>query len=193
MIEIYNRYLNARCGLITRKPLITLLNLTMRSTKTFKTISKSCAFLSPVTTLYCGHNMAIILKVCVFEYDLNFYRGRAKLNCFEVQYEDDPTIFNSSPIIDFKTHLKTAKLGAELFKIKHANWRYEQEYRWVLPNEEIVGHKLYLNRECLRSVILSEHAPVDRKLKVLMTCQSLGIPVKHAIAQQNSFTFQAMN
>ncbi|MFA0182565.1 DUF2971 domain-containing protein [Vibrio cyclitrophicus] len=130
--------------------------------------------------------------MCI-EYDLNFYRGRAKLNCFEVQYEDDPTIFNSSPIIDFKTHLKTAKLGAELFKIKHANWRYEQEYRWVLPNEEIVGHKLYQNRECLRSVILSEHAPVDRKLKVLMTCQSLGIPVKHAIAQQNSFTFQAMN
>ena len=125
--------------------------------------------------------------MCI-EYDLNHYKGKADLNCFKVQYEDDITVFNSPPKDD-----KTTKVGTELFKIKHSNWRFEQEYRWVLPDEEIVGHKLYLNRECLRSVILSEHAPVDRKLKVLMTCQELGIPVKHASAKQDSVTFQVVS
>ncbi|MCK8071058.1 DUF2971 domain-containing protein [Vibrio sp. 1CM23M] len=125
--------------------------------------------------------------MCI-EYDLNCYNGEANLNCFEVQYEDEPSMFLPASL----SGLQTARLGAEIFKIKHSNWRYEKEYRWVLSDEEMIGNKLYLNRECLSSVILSEHAPADRKLKVLMTCQRLGIPVKHAIAKQESFTFEVV-
>lgn len=126
--------------------------------------------------------------MCI-EYDLNYYNGEANLNCFEVQYEDEPNMFRSASL----SGLQTSRLGAEIFKIKHSNWRYEKEYRWVLPDNEMIGNKLYLNRECLSSVILSEHAPADRKLKVLMTCQRLGIPVKHAIAKQESFTFEVVS
>ncbi|WP_059019851.1 DUF2971 domain-containing protein [Vibrio coralliirubri] len=126
--------------------------------------------------------------MCI-EYDLNCYNGEAKLNCFEVQYEDEPNMFRPASL----SGLQTSRLGAEIFKIKHSNWRYEKEYRWVLPDDEMIGNKLYLNRECLSSVILSEHAPADRKLKVLMTCQRLGIPVKHAIAKQESFTFEVVS
>ncbi|UPR50812.1 DUF2971 domain-containing protein [Vibrio cyclitrophicus] len=125
--------------------------------------------------------------MCI-EYDLNCYNGDANLNCFKVQYEDEPCIFRPASF----SGLQTSRLGAEIFKIKHSNWRYEKEYRWVLPDDEMIGNKLYLNRECLSSVILSEHAPADRKLKVLMTCQRLGIPVKHAIAKQESFTFEVV-
>ncbi|WP_172379559.1 DUF2971 domain-containing protein [Vibrio sp. Vb339] len=125
--------------------------------------------------------------MCI-EYDLNCYNGEANLNCFEVQYEDEPSMFLPASL----SGLQTTRLGPEIFKIKHSNWRYEKEYRWVLPNDEMIGNKLYLNRECLSSVILSEHAPADRKLKVLMTCQRLGIPVKHAIAKQESFTFEVV-
>ncbi|MEZ8696485.1 DUF2971 domain-containing protein [Vibrio lentus] len=126
--------------------------------------------------------------MCI-EYDLNHYDGEANLNCFKVQYEDDPTRFILPPAQD----LQRSDLGAALFKIKHSNWRYEEEYRWVLHDDELIGNKLYLNKECLSAVILSEHAPPDRKLKVLMICQSLGIPVKHAIAKQNSCTFEVVN
>ncbi|OEF95274.1 DUF2971 domain-containing protein [Vibrio splendidus] len=125
--------------------------------------------------------------MCI-EYDLNCYNGEANLNCFEVQYEDEPNMFHPVSL----SGLQTSRLGAEIFKIKHSNWCYEKEYRWVLSDEEMIGNKLYLNRECLSSVILSEHAPADRKLKVLMTCQRLGIPVKHAIAKQESFTFEVV-
>ncbi|MEG3696477.1 DUF2971 domain-containing protein [Vibrio coralliirubri] len=125
--------------------------------------------------------------MCI-EYDLNYYNGEANLNCFEVQYEDEPSMFRPASL----SGLQTSRLGAEIFKIKHSNWHYEKEYRWVLPDDEMIGNKLYLNRECLSSVILSEHAPADRKLKVLMTCQRLGIPVKHAIAKQESFTFEVV-
>lgn len=122
--------------------------------------------------------------MCI-EYDLNCYHGEADLNCFEVQYADNPSMLSSPSLVD----LKASKLTASVLGIKHSNWRYEKEYRWVLPNEEIIGNKLYLNKECISSVILSEHAPADRKLKVLMTCQHLGIPVKHAVAKQDSCTF----
>ncbi|WP_210458668.1 DUF2971 domain-containing protein [Vibrio crassostreae] len=125
--------------------------------------------------------------MCI-EYDLNCYNGEANLNCFEVQYEDEPGIFHSASLGE----LQGSELGYEMFKVKHSNWCYEKEYRWVLSDEEMIGNKLYLNRECLSSVILSEHAPADRKLKVLMTCQRLGIPVKHAIAKQESFTFEVV-
>ncbi|WP_061017907.1 DUF2971 domain-containing protein [Vibrio splendidus] len=125
--------------------------------------------------------------MCI-EYDLNSYSGEANLNCFEVQYEDELSMSH----LESLSGLQALGLGSEIFKLKHSNWSYEKEYRWVLPDEEMAGNKLYLNRECLSSVILSEHAPADRKLKVLMTCQRLGIPVKHAIAKQESFTFEVV-
>ncbi|CAH6781210.1 conserved hypothetical protein [Vibrio chagasii] len=125
--------------------------------------------------------------MCI-EYDLNYYEGDANLNCFEVQYEDHPNNI-SLPLLE---KLPPLSLGTELFKVKHSNWRYEREYRWVLPKEELEGNKLFLNKQCLTSVILSEHAPADRKLKLLMTCQRLGIPVKQAMAKQDSFTFEAV-
>ena len=126
--------------------------------------------------------------MCI-EYDLNRYNGEVNLNCFKVQYEDKPSMFHSASL----SGLQTSRLGAEMFTVKHSNWRYEKEYRWLLPDDEMIGNKLHLNRECLSSVILSEHAPADRKLKVLMTCQRLGIPVKHAIAKQESFTFEVVS
>ncbi|PMM41251.1 DUF2971 domain-containing protein [Vibrio splendidus] len=150
----------------------------------FKLMCFSQSSSHPILWSQYGDNF----KGMCIEYDLNFYNGKANLNCFEVQYEDNPAIFNLSSLTGLEV-----KLGSESFKTKHSNWRHEQEYRWVLPDEEIVGNKLYLNKECLRAVILSEHAPVDRKLKVLMTCKSLGIPVKHAMVKHDSFTFEAVS
>ncbi|MCG9544791.1 DUF2971 domain-containing protein [Vibrio sp. Isolate33] len=126
--------------------------------------------------------------MCI-EYDLNNYDGELNLNCFEVQYEDNPNIFSLASL----SESRTSKLGTDIFKVKHSNWCYEKEFRWVLSDEEIIGNKLYLNKECLSAVILSEHAPADRKLKVLMTCQSLGIPVKQAVAKRDSCTFEVVS
>ncbi len=155
------------------------------SHKNFKVMCFSQSSNHPILWSQYGDNF----KGMCIEYDLNCYDGEANLNCFKVQYEDDPSMFCS----ESANGLTASGLGTEIFKVKHANWRYEQEYRWVLPDDEIAGNKLYLNRECLRSVILSEHAPADRKLKVLMTCQRLGIPVKHAIAKQESCTFEVVS
>ena len=188
MIETYSLYLSVRCGMITLKPLTILLNRTTYLTQPFRTSSRWCASPSRVTTLYFGLSTVIASKVCI-EYDFNHYDGEANLNCFKVQYEDDPTRFSLRSTLN----LQGSDLSTSLFKIKHSNWRYEKEYRWVLHDEELIGNKLYVNKECLSAVILSEHAPPDRKLKVLMICQSLGIPVKHAIARQNSCTFEVVN
>ncbi|MBW3697020.1 DUF2971 domain-containing protein [Vibrio sp. T187] len=108
--------------------------------------------------------------MCI-EYDFSQFSKCTDLSFFEINYCSNSYLNDS-------------------YNTKHISLAYEQEFRCGVADNALINNKLLLNRECITAVILSELAPADRALKVVMACSELGIPVKKAICERQTYTFQ---